>query len=256
MKSLNQLDSSLVKFVFTDIDDTLTHEGRLQKEAYSALWELSAAGFQIVPITGRPAGWCELIARQWPVCGVIGENGAFYFRLKDGAMKRVFWQDENVRTTSRQKLQEIHLALLKKIPRLQLASDQFSRMFDLAIDICEDIRPPLNSSEIAFALDEFHSRGATAKLSSIHINGWFGDYDKLSMCKKFLKNEFQKDAETSQAECLFIGDSPNDEPMFSFFEKSVGVANVKNFKLQSPPKFVCSQHGGLGFAEMAASLLA
>src|SRR4051812_7299860 len=89
MQNIADFDQS-IDFVLTDIDDTLTDEGQLGAQAYSALWSLNDAGIQVVPVTGRPAGWCEMIARQWPVAGVIGENGGFYFRYSKKKMHRHF----------------------------------------------------------------------------------------------------------------------------------------------------------------------
>ncbi len=63
-----------------DIDGTITSDGRLSASAYAALEALQSAGLLVIPVTGRPAGWCDLIARFWPVAAVVGENGAFYFR--------------------------------------------------------------------------------------------------------------------------------------------------------------------------------
>ena len=65
--------------VFFDIDDTFTTSGKIHSVAYQALWRLKDSGFRLLPITGRPAGWCDHIARTWPVDGIVGENGAFYF---------------------------------------------------------------------------------------------------------------------------------------------------------------------------------
>ena len=71
-----QQELQAVRAVLTDIDDTLTDEGRLPACSYQAMEDLRNAGILVVPVTGRPAGWCDLIARQWPVDGVVGENGA------------------------------------------------------------------------------------------------------------------------------------------------------------------------------------
>ena len=77
-----------IRGVLTDIDDTLTTHGRLTAQAYAALERLRAAGRRVIPITGRPAGWCDHIARMWPVDAVVGENGAFYMRY-DAASRRL-----------------------------------------------------------------------------------------------------------------------------------------------------------------------
>ena len=78
-----------VRAVLTDIDDTLTESGRLPAIAYQALENLHEAGLIVIPVTGRPAGWCDMIARQWPVDGVVGENGAFYFRYEQSASRMI-----------------------------------------------------------------------------------------------------------------------------------------------------------------------
>lgn len=257
MKKLNDFKNSGVKFLFTDIDDTLTDHGQLGPESYSALWSLKRKGLRIIPITGRPAGWCEMIARFWPVDGVIGENGGFYFRYIDRRMKRHFYFDADTQKKNREKLNLLEKKIITEVPRSAVASDQFSRLMDLAIDFSEDVHPSLSKDEIKKIVMLFEQAGAHAKVSSIHVNGWFGDYDKLSMCKIFLKNEFQIDLIKDNKICAFVGDSPNDEPMFGFFENSFAVANIKNFitEIKSQPKYVATREGGLGFVDIAKLFL-
>ncbi len=255
MKKLEELNFCPT-FVLTDIDDTLTDHGQLGAEAYQALWNLKAKGFKIIPVTGRPAGWCEMIARFWPVDGIIGENGGFYFRYYNKKMKRVFFAKENEMIRNRKKLDKVQKEILKKVKGCALASDQFSRLMDLAIDFCEDVKP-LPAKKIQQIVDIFEKNGAQAKVSSIHVNGWFGTYSKVTMIKKFLKTEFKLSEADIKNNCVFSGDSPNDEPMFEYFPYSVGVANIKNFikDLDSPPKFVTPSNGGKGFVELANHLI-
>lgn len=255
MKDLSEFKNK-IKFLLTDIDDTLTDEGRLGPEAYSALWTLQKSGIHVIPVTGRPAGWCEMIARVWPVQGIIGENGGFYFRYHQKKMHRVFFFDKNSQDANRIKLQKIETEILSQVPGCALASDQFCRLMDLAIDFCEDV-PALPQEQVQKIVSIFKKHGAQAKVSSIHVNGWFGEYDKLSMSLQFLKNEFGLSADQSRIQCAFSGDSPNDEPMFEFFPNSFAVANIKNFvdQIKHKPKFVSPSQGGLGFAEIAAVIL-
>lgn len=255
MKSVSEFSSTL-QFLLTDIDDTLTDEGQLGAEAYEAMWALHKAGIHIIPVTGRPAGWCEMIARVWPVSGIVGENGGFYFRYHDKKMQRHFFFDDKIQKQNRTKLDVIQAEVLKSVPGCALASDQFCRLMDLAIDFCEDV-PPLPRSEVQKIVDIFHNHGAQAKVSSIHVNGWFGNYDKLTMSLKFLEKEFGVTAEQAKKVCGFSGDSPNDEPMFAYFPNSFAVANIKNFldQIKSKPTYVTNQRGGLGFTEIAKVLL-
>ncbi|MBT4760844.1 MAG: HAD-IIB family hydrolase [Bdellovibrionaceae bacterium] len=258
-KPLNKLrNKSNVRIIFTDIDDTITTDGKLPANSYQALWQLHNRGYIIIPITGRPAGWCEMIARFWPVHGVIGENGGFYFRLHKNKMQREFFYSEATRKKNQKKLEKVKKEILKKYPKAQIASDQFSRLLDLAVDICEDVKPHLKKKEVKDIVSIFEKHGAIAKVSSIHINGWFGKYDKLTMCKKYVKNELKLNFDKNLETFLFSGDSPNDEPMFQAFPNSVGVANIKEFimDLKHPPKFITEKEGADGFVEITKVLLA
>lgn len=247
-----------VRAVLTDIDDTLTEEGRLPPIAYSAMARLKAAGLAVVPVTGRPAGWCDLIARQWPVDGVVGENGAFYFRYDDArrVMIRRYAKSTEERQQDQRKLDAIREAVLAEVPGAAVAADQSYREADLAIDFCEDV-PPLAQESVARIVSIFERFGATAKVSSIHVNGWFGTYDKLTTSCRFLREELDLDADAAAETIVFVGDSPNDAPMFGFFPNAVGVANVLRFKdaLSAAPRWVTSQPSARGFAELADLLL-
>jgi HAD superfamily hydrolase (TIGR01484 family) len=247
-----------IRGVFCDIDDTLTSEGKLTARAYAALERLRSGGKLVIPITGRPAGWCDHIARMWPVDAVVGENGAFYFYY-DGARKKLaqrFLFDAAARSANREKMAAVRERILREVPGCALASDQFYRQADLAIDYCEDV-PRLPFSEVERIVALMHAAGMTAKISSIHVNGWFGDYDKLGMTRTLMQEQYGVDLARDQARYLFAGDSPNDAPMFRFFSNSVGVANVADFaaRLTDAPTYVTRRRSGDGFVEVADLLL-
>ncbi len=248
-----------IRGVFCDIDDTLTTDGRLTAAAYAALESLHAAGLLVVPITGRPAGWCDLIARQWPVNAVVGENGAFWFRHDHDArrMVRSFVDDEATRAAHQQRLQAIADAILKEVPGAAVSADQHYRETDLAIDFCEDVAP-LSAAAVARIVALMEQHGLTAKVSSIHVNGWFGAYDKLGMTRQLMREAFKVDLDAERARYVFIGDSPNDVPMFAYFPHAAGVANVRSFaeRLEAKPAYVTQAAAGAGFCELADYLLA
>jgi HAD superfamily hydrolase (TIGR01484 family) len=257
VKPLTDLrDASRLRGLLFDLDDTLSTEGRLTAEAYAALARLRSAGRRAILVTGRPAGWCDHIARMWPVDAVVGENGAFYFRYDSGRLRRRFLDDEAARASKRARLSAIAGRILAAVPGSALASDQGSRETDLAIDYCEDVAPlPLDQAErIA---DLMREAGLTAKVSSIHVNGWFGGYDKLATVKLLFAEVLDASLDAVQAQYAYAGDSPNDAPMFGYFTNSVGVANVARFagRLASPPKYVTQRAAGAGFAELVARLL-
>lgn len=261
MKNLTEFNSK-IEFVLTDIDDTLTTEGQLEANAYESLWKLHDAGLNVIPITGRPAGWCEMIARFWPVAGVVGENGGFYFRYaankgdKIKKMQRWFYTDELSISKNKLKLAEIEKEVLREVRGSAVSSDQFCRLMDLAIDFCEDV-PPLSPNDVQRIVRIFEKHGAQAKISSIHVNGWFGDYNKLTTMFQFLKNEFNLNEENVLKKCIFVGDSPNDEPMFTKLPHSFGVANIKKFahQMKTLPAYVSESPGGKGFSEIANRIL-
>lgn len=249
---------SQIRYVLTDIDDTLTTHGRLPAAAYAALERLEAAGFRVIPITGRPAGWCDLIARFWPVDAIVGENGALYMRYDRAAKKmtRRFFQTEVERATARRKLTALSETILREVPGTALASDQQYRECDLAVDFCEDV-PPLPQAAIDKIVALFEAAGATAKVSSIHVNGWFGHWDKLSMTRVLFEECYGLNLDAVRDQVVFAGDSPNDAPMFGYFPYSVGVANVRPFldRIAARPAFVTEGEGGSGFVELADALL-
>ncbi len=244
--------------LLTDIDDTITTDGQLPASAYAMLERLSDAGLLVIPITGRPAGWCDMIARFWPVAGIVGENGALAFRY-DRKLKKMFRfhaVDEQRREENRQKLNRLAKTILADVPGSALASDQHYREADLAIDFCEDV-PALPDSDVQRIVDHFLNVGATAKVSSIHVNGWFGDWDKLTMSKKFFASEFDIDLAADRDRFVYCGDSPNDAPMFEFFPNACGVANVADFsgKMDALPAYIASSRGAEGFTEIGNRIL-
>jgi len=256
MKPLAELPATDTRALLFDIDDTLTTDGKLTAAAYAALERWHSAGKRAVAVTGRPAGWCDHIARMWPVDAVVGENGAFYFRYHDGCLHKVYWDSADVRARNRERLTAIAARIVAAVPGCAVAADQPYRETDLAIDYCEDVPAlPLAQAERVAAL--MREAGLHAKLSSIHVNGWFGDYDKLAMSRRLFAGEFALDLERDRAAVVYVGDSPNDAPMFNFFPYSVGVANIERFAglIATPPKYVSRASSGAGFAEVVARLL-
>lgn len=247
-----------VRAVLADIDDTLTSDGRLPALAYRALEDLCTAGFRVVPITGRPAGWCDMIARFWPVAGVVGENGAFAFRYDHARkkMERRYARSAPQRAADRHKLDALAAEIVTAVPGAAISADQAYREADLAIDYCEDV-PPLARTAVAQIVALFERAGARAKVSSIHVNGWFGDYDKLSTTRTFLADALGVDLAQDGDSVAFIGDSPNDGPLFAALPMTVGVANVLDFvgEIAVMPSYVTQGRGGDGFAEFASALL-
>jgi hypothetical protein len=247
-----------IRGVLADIDDTISTAGRVTAETYTAMESLRRAGLLVIPITGRPAGWCDHIARMWPVDAVVGENGAVYMIHDDRARKLIkrYAVGGTDRQAARVRLEAVGQRIVQAVRGCAFASDQPYRESDLAIDYCEDV-VPLSREAVDRIVALMRAEGMTAKVSSIHVNGWFGAYDKLTMARILAREQFGFDLDARRAEFVFVGDSPNDAPMFEFFPHSVGVANVRRFTDRLPvlPRYVTTREAGAGFAELAGFLL-
>lgn len=254
--SIHKQDFSHIRAIAFDIDDTFSTHGKIHPEAFSALWALKKAGYYLVPVTGRPAGWCDHIARFWPVDAIVGENGAFVMALQSGKLK--LYQNPLAPKNPARKIRLLHNRLKKVFPNIQLASDQGYRIYDLAIDFCEDVKPSWSKSKVKRLVLECEKRGAHAKVSSIHVNAWYGDFNKQSgfiEAQRILSN---RDKSLLDLDVwAYLGDSPNDAPMFEFIPNSIGVRNIENFlkEIKTAPKFMTQSDGGAGFAEFAVKLL-
>jgi hypothetical protein len=249
-----------LKIYFCDIDDTITDAGLLTPESFGSLWRLHEAGIEVVPVTGRPAGWCDHIARMWPVAAVIGENGAFTYSYdrRERRMRRISLVDEQERKEGGGKLKRVRERVLREVPASRIAADQPFRITDLAIDYCEDVVPSLSREQIDRICSIIEEEGATYKISSIHINCWYGNFDKVSGVERFLADRGGNiDSEEAQESIAFIGDSPNDEPMFATLRHSIAVANIRSFldRLSHLPAYITKKESAEGFSEAVRTIL-
>jgi HAD superfamily hydrolase (TIGR01484 family) len=246
-----------LSYLFTDIDDTVTRDGMLMDTSFGALWRLTRAGIRVVAVTGRPAGWCDHIARMWPVAGVVGENGAFCFLYdrKSRLMKRRY--DPRLGgPADRAGLAEIAKRVFREVPGTAYSADQAFRISDVAIDYCEDV-PPLPPEKVRDICRILEEEGAQYKVSSIHVNFWKGEFDKLSGVALYFAEEGCGGREGSTEQSLFIGDSPNDEPLFAGFAHSIAVGNLRRFlpMLTSLPEYIAEAEAADGFCEAADLIL-
>jgi len=246
-----------VRGVLTDIDGTMTTDGRLPASTYLALDGLRQAGLHVIPVTGRCIAWAEILARLWPVDAIVGENGAFYSHLRDGRLVTRFLDDAQTRARNLDRIRKLGEQIVQEVRGSALASDQAWHAADLAIDHAEDTGP-LPDKAVARIVQIMRDAGMTATVSSIHVNGWFGQHDKLTMSRLCVAELLGADLDAQRDEWLFIGDSANDAAMFAHFPLSVGVANVRDIlpQLPVPPAYITEAFGGEGFAEMARLLLA
>lgn len=260
IKSLEHFSKSAchgVRFILTDVDDTLTWHGRLPEQTLAALSRLTEAGIKVIPVTGGCAGWSDMIARTLPVEGVITEGGGCFIANTEGVLEYSFWRDEAAMNADQASIMAKVQQAMTVFPRLRLARDQSYRLTDVAIDYAQDVRPAAIDEKNGL-LEVLLAQGLNAKASSIHINVSGGGYDKFAMAERVLRERYGLSEEESRQQVVYVGDAPNDESMFARFPLSVGVANIAQHleNMQHHPRFQTQQPGGFGFAEFAEYLLA
>ena len=254
--SLDALPAQHIHGVLTDIDDTLTHNGSIEPVALDALQRLHEAGVPVLAITGRPAGWSEPFARDWPVLGIVAENGSVCLHKRDGALTKTYTQSASQRAEQYVRLQAVLHDIENRVPGAHRARDSAGRETDIAIDHSEFHH--LDAPRVQQVLALMHTAGLSATVSSIHINGWLGAHNKYTGACWALQALLGVNLPAEQDNWVFVGDSPNDQVMFQHLPLSVGVANIRHFegRLVHAPRWVTASERGAGFAEVAKAVLA
>jgi len=246
-----------IRYVLTDVDDTLTHHGKLPAKTFLALERLQKAGLRVIPVTAGSSGWCDLIARMWPVDAVIGENGGFYFgRQSNGiAIERRYWTDKAGRDKDGERLRAVLDEIVRLVPGTAPSPDQRYREATLAVTTGDGRLPERLAIDRILAM--LGEAGLRATINSMWVLGWAGDFDKLAMTRRLMHERFAIGIEAERDHFLFIGDSPNDEPMFSFFPHSIAVATVRQYvhRMTARPHWITRGPGGDGFVEVVNTLL-
>ena len=242
--------------LFTDIDDTLTTEGVVPPEVVQALGALKAAGLQVVPITGRPVGWSEPFAAAWPVDAIVPENGAMALVPQaDGTLARRYQQDAATRAANFARMQTVLAQIEHDIPGARRATDSAGRECDIAIDHSEFTQ--LSDAQIDKVVLAMRHEGMHATVSSIHVNGWYGDHNKLEGARWIVGALWGRRLDHEITRWAYVGDSTNDQLMFQAFPHSIGVANIARFvpHLSQLPRYVTPSERGAGFVEVARAIL-
>jgi HAD superfamily hydrolase (TIGR01484 family) len=247
--------SAPVRGVFSDIDDTLTHDGVVVVEAYQAIARARAAGLRVVLVTGRPAGWAEVLASVWPVDAAIAENGGIAYLKRGRRVERLYFAPGDPDDDAR-RLAALTDDVLRALPFARRAEDSGLRVTDVAFDVGEHQR--LAPAEIDAITARCRELGARTLVSSVHAHACFHGADKAQMAARVAGVLWDEAPDDVAAHYAFVGDSPNDQAAFAFFAASIGVANVARYAgaLRPPPRYVTPSSHGRGFAEAIDVLLA
>jgi HAD superfamily hydrolase (TIGR01484 family) len=242
-----------VRLVLTDMDETLTYRGRLSARTYDALERLQRVGVKIIPVTAAPAGWCDQMARMWPVDGVVSENGGLFIQSDGGhGVKRSFWHGEAKRLAISDQLATIGQRIRQVVPSAVVADDQPFRLTSLAF------AQPDSEADRRIIVTAMVDAGLDVTVNNIWILGWLGAYDKLAMTRRVMADVYGIDIDTDRDAILYCGDSTNDAPMFRFFRHTVGVSTVRHYlpDIPVPPNWITKGPGGDGFVEVADAVIA
>lgn len=246
-----------LRALLTDLDGTLTTNGRLEAETYVALSELKEAGLFLAVVTGRPAGWAELVARTWPVDACVAENGGVTFvKEGDGRIRRIYaTEDPALREGERTRLEGLVADICNRVPGAKLSLDSRYTEVGLAIDWNEDAKLTLDQARQIEAM--CRAAGARAVRSNVHVNVWLSDFDKASASRRLLAEFGGFSLPEDLGSIAYIGDAPNDAPMFGAFPLSIGVADVADHaaEMEALPAFLTHSRAALGFQELAAAIL-
>lgn len=255
MQPLNSLDQETarkLRGVLFDIDDTLTDGRKLTELAYGALNRLSEAGLLLIAVTGRPSGYGEVLVPQWPISGLIAENGAIAVLAKNGGLELVDEASAEERSQRTARLNDLAADMQQRFVELRPTTDVRLRRCDFTFDIGEYqmVAPQV----VAAAAQYARSRGAATVRSSVHLHISFDSSDKASGALRILNRCFGFDPTLARDVFAFIGDSENDEAAFAAFSTTIGVANLRG-RPSIAPKYRAKAPAGQGFAEFAAHLL-
>ena len=196
--------------VLFDLDDTVLDHGRLTLPALQALYALAEAGLLLVGVTGRPSSWGQVLVRQWPVAGMLTENGSIALVKRHNRVEVLDRVSSVERRERLGRLAALAAELRASFSELEPSDDVSGRLADYSFDIAESRQV---APEVVRAASEFaRERGARVVQSSIQLHVSFEADDKASGVLRFLGAEHGVDATAARYRFAFVGDSENDAP--------------------------------------------
>jgi HAD superfamily hydrolase (TIGR01484 family) len=236
-----------------DLDDTVLDHGRLYPATLEALEALSNAGLVLVGLTGRPLSWAQVLVRQWPIAGMVSENGGVAIHQRNGALELHDRLSASARAARRSALATLAAQIEERWPELSQSDGGLGRLSDVAFDVAEHVS--IDPKTVAAVVDFAERAGARTSISSVHLHVTFDSDDKASGALRFLNLTQGLDATLSCQRYAFIGDSGNDAAAFAAFQTTIAVQNLQG-RFTLNPRYMTTLPRGQGFAEAARTLLA
>ena len=244
-----------VRALFSDVDGTITTDGRIEASTFAALEKLGAAGVPVIFVTGRPAAFGLAFMTMTPVLACVTENGGVTFVREGRKLNKLYGVPAASLPEWRRRMNECVVDVMSKVPGARLSGDSKYREVDLAIDWNEEAQLDVASAEECVSI--IRKAGFAASRSSVHVNFGPPHFDKLSACMTVIRQVLGADG-NDLSQYVFVGDALNDAPMFGGFPKSVGVANVRHWwdQLTVKPAYLTERAEGAGMRELVEHLLA
>jgi HAD superfamily hydrolase (TIGR01484 family) len=230
-----------------DLDDTFLDRGRLDLAAYGALFRLRQLGLGLIAVTGRPAGWGAVLARQWPVDAVICENGALALQRTGNRVARLDETSASERDERGARLRSIAAEVARELPELTPSEDCGLRISDYTFDIGEERTVARERVEQAAALAR--RLGARTLVSTVHLHLTLDGDDKASGAVRLLNRLHGLDPTAARRRWAFVGDSENDESCFAAFHTTIGVKNLSG-RPSIAPRYSSRGERSAGFVEL------
>jgi HAD superfamily hydrolase (TIGR01484 family) len=246
--AIGKTQAQKIRLIATDVDGTLTQQGKFTPKLITAIETLTQAGIEVILITGRSAGWVQALNHYLPVTGAIAENGGLFYSSKNDSPELLVSLSEI--SQHRQQLAEVFNSLKSEFPHLKESTDNRFRLTDWTFDV-----EGLSSSQLQILAEICHEKDWGFTYSTVQCHIKLKSQDKATGLLKVLSQYFPK---LSTQNILTVGDSPNDESLFNpeKFPHSVGVANILHYTeyLNYKPAYVTTTEEVNGFCELAELL--
>jgi HAD superfamily hydrolase (TIGR01484 family) len=252
ISALTKEEAARLRGVAFDLDDTLLDHGRLNEATYAALFRLVEGGLHLYGVTGRPAGWADVLTRLFPVRAIVAENGAIVCARRGERVVVLDSVDAATRRVREQKLDSLLGRFRKEFSDFEPADDVRARVSDRTFDVGEYRQ--LAPERVAAASAFLREQGARVFVSSVHLHATFDYADKASGAVRVLSEDSGLDATAVRHAYAYLGDSENDASCFAAFAVSIGVANLRG-RPTLRPRYITSRPMGAGVVEAAEAIL-
>ena len=205
-----------------DLDDTLLSHGVAHARGVRRAVGSARRGMRLVAVTGRPSGWGEVIARQWPIDGAVDRErrGATSCAKGEGC-RAVETCDEDERRARRMRLAQLVAAVAEVVPEARLTDDVDARRSDVTWDIGERVRAPRGPRRALLVARSSRRRRARDAVERAHCTRRSTPTTRPAARSVSARASSARTPGGALARYAFVGDSGNDAACFAAFRDDV-----------------------------------